>query len=111
MRNESKSTFKLRAEQIIKEKLGDVNLSTKVIAREMQLGRTIFFLQFHMAFGTSPTDYIRIARLEMAAGLLKQSPLPISGVATKVGFRNHAYFAKCFKDYYGLTPTAYQSRK
>ena len=58
--------------------------------------------------GTSPVDFLRNFRLKKAAALLKQKQYNISEIAYQTGFSSSAYFAKCFKAVYNLTPTEYQ---
>lgn len=59
---------------------------------------------------TSPNNYIRIKRLTIAAKLLKDSHgNNISDIGYAVGFSSLSYFAKCFKEHYGMTPTEYST--
>ena len=58
--------------------------------------------------GTSPVDFLRNYRLKKAATLLKQKQYNVSEVAYQTGFSSSAYFAKCFKAAYNVTPTEYQ---
>lgn len=57
--------------------------------------------------GTTPVDFLRNYRLRKAAALLKQGKATISEIAYQTGFSSSAYFAKCFKTVYHLTPTEY----
>jgi signal transduction histidine kinase/CheY-like chemotaxis protein len=58
--------------------------------------------------GVSPVDFLRDYRLRKAAVLIKQQQLSISEVAYSTGFSSPAYFSKCFKVLYGMTPKEYQ---
>ncbi|MDR0682968.1 MAG: substrate-binding domain-containing protein [Dysgonamonadaceae bacterium] len=58
--------------------------------------------------GVSPVDFLRDYRLKKAAVLIKQQHLSISEVAYRTGFSSPAYFSKCFKVLYGMTPKEYQ---
>ena len=58
--------------------------------------------------GTSPVDFLRNYRLKKAAVLLKQRQYNVSEIAYQTGFSSSAYFAKCFKAAYNVTPTEYQ---
>jgi AraC-like DNA-binding protein len=55
--------------------------------------------------GFSPNEVIRNMRLERAKQLLEQKAGNASEIAYMTGFNSPAYFAKCFKDYFGLTPS------
>lgn len=57
--------------------------------------------------GTTPVDFLRNYRLNKAAQLLKQKRYTISEVAYQTGFTSPAYFSKCFKAVYDVTPTEY----
>lgn len=58
--------------------------------------------------GTSPVDFLRNYRLGKAAQLLKQKKHTISEIAYQTGFSSPAYFSKCFKAVYEVTPTEFQ---
>lgn len=58
--------------------------------------------------GTTPVDFLRNYRLKKAAVLLKQKQYNVSEVAYQTGFSSSAYFAKCFKALYNVTPSEYQ---
>lgn len=58
--------------------------------------------------GTSPVEFLRNYRLNKASQLLKQGLLSISEIAYETGFSSPAYFSKCFRQVYGVTPTEYK---
>ena len=60
-------------------------------------------------FGTSVHAYIIEQRLEKAAGLLLESNLNVSQVATLVGYSKPSNFAAAFKKKYGVVPKNYKS--
>ena len=55
----------------------------------------------------APGELLRNFRLKRAAQLLSQKADSVTQIAYKVGFNNLSYFAKCFKELYGVTPSAY----
>jgi len=57
--------------------------------------------------GLTTSEFICSQRLKLATQLLKTSDINISQVGYSVGFNNHAYFSKCFKEAYKCSPTAY----
>lgn len=61
--------------------------------------------------GLTASEFIRSQRIKLAAQLLKSSDINISQVGYSVGFNDHSYFTKCFKEVYHCTPTAYSKRK
>ena len=46
-------------------------------------------------------------RLEVAAQLLKKADMNVTEVSIATGFSTLAYFTKCFKSAYGVSPTEY----
>jgi AraC-like DNA-binding protein len=51
-------------------------------------------------------EVINAYRLKKAAALLPEN-YTIAEVAFKTGFATPAYFSKCFRELYNITPTAY----
>jgi AraC family transcriptional regulator of adaptative response / methylphosphotriester-DNA alkyltransferase methyltransferase len=53
----------------------------------------------------------RLARIRMqrAAALLAETSLPVGAIATRVGYRQPAQFAKAFTRIYGVPPTRYRA--
>jgi transcriptional regulator GlxA family with amidase domain len=47
-------------------------------------------------------------RLDRAKSLLEQRAGNISEVAVRTGFRNMSYFAKCFKEKFGMNPSEFE---
>ena len=63
---------------------------------------------FNSLFGTSVHAYIIDQRLEKAAGLLLESDLNVSQIATLVGYSKPSNFAAAFKKKYGVIPKNYK---
>ncbi|MGB5555256.1 MAG: ATP-binding protein, partial [Flavobacteriaceae bacterium] len=55
----------------------------------------------------APGELLRNFRLKMAAQLLAQKADSVTQIAYKVGFNNLSYFAKCFKELYGVAPSSF----
>lgn len=67
---------------------------------------------FHRLFvahtGMGVAEYIRRRRLSEAALQLRQSSLPISGLATKYGFESQAAFTRAFGKAWGISPAKFR---
>ena len=61
---------------------------------------------FKRAFGVSPLQYVNSLRIESAAHLIRGTDTPIGQVAEHLGYDDPVYFARCFKKYMGLSPSA-----
>ena len=73
------------------------------------MGRSTLFKKIKALTGETPNHHILSARLESAALLLKDKSRTVTDVAFDVGFSSSAYFAKCFKDWFKLSPSDYQT--
>lgn len=63
------------------------------------------------AMGTTPSAYILERRLRRAADRLSASPgASITEIAFEMGFNDSAYFARCFRQQYGVPPRAWRSQ-
>ncbi|HYH29620.1 MAG TPA: AraC family transcriptional regulator [Pseudonocardia sp.] len=62
--------------------------------------------QFRAAFGTSPTRFRAMRRLDMARRLMRADHA-LSEVAAAVGFADQSHMTRVFKRTYGLTPAAW----
>ncbi|GAC1510468.1 MAG: AraC family transcriptional regulator [Ktedonobacteraceae bacterium] len=65
-----------------------------------------FARTFKQATGLAPHQYVLRTRIECAKGLLLQGRLPISEIATRVGFFDQSHFTRYFKRVVGVTPQA-----
>ena len=66
---------------------------------------------FHRAVNMTPFEYLMHYRILKAADTIQKNPgerIPISELATSVGFNNTSYFNKRFREYFGCTPTEYR---
>lgn len=68
--------------------------------------------QFHRCFkaltGTSPFEYAKRLRLQMAATLLRESDLTVAEIGSQVGWPDPFHFSKMFKSSYAQSPTGYR---
>lgn len=66
-----------------------------------------FTRAFKQALGVSPHQYIISARIEQARKLLLKGDLPLTQVATELGFYDQSHFTRTFKRLVGFTPQAF----
>ncbi|WP_434084234.1 helix-turn-helix domain-containing protein [Fodinibius salsisoli] len=77
----------------------------------MSVSSSTFYRKVKKYTDCSPTEYIKKFQLQKAAKLLLANFGNVSEVAYEVGFNNLSYFAKCFKEVYGVTPGEYLKKK
>lgn len=59
----------------------------------------------------TPTEYLIRYRIEQAKRMLRETELPITEIAFRVGFQNSAYFSKTFKIHTQTTPKEFRKAK
>lgn len=91
--------------KILDEKLGNSQLSVEELASDMGLGRSQFYRKIKSLTGYSPVEIIRKHRLKKARKMLVSTDRTISEIAYSTGFSTPAYFTKCFRDEYSVTPS------
>lgn len=107
--NELDREFMEKAQRIIEEHLDDSEFDVPAFSREMALGRTKLFSKIKGITGQTPNDFIVNIKLKKAAFWLNNNPeLNISDITYKLGFSSPKYFSKCFKEQFGITPSAYR---
>lgn len=82
-------------------------LSVEEFARHCHMGKTRFVHLFKTIYGTTYLEMFKEIRLKKAAELLADGK-SISTVGHSIGYNNLGYFAKSFKEQYGITPKLYQ---
>jgi len=97
-----------RALKYVDENLQNPSYSVMQLSKDMNMDRTGLYRKLVALTGYAPTMFIRSIRLKKALMLLNQKRYSQAEIAEKVGFNNAAYFSKCFKEEYGVSPSNYQ---
>lgn len=90
---------------IIFKQLDNPELSVEGLADQMATNRSHFQRKVKAITGISPSDLIRIIRLEKAKEFLLAKKGNITEVAYQSGFSSQSYFTKCFTQHFGISPT------
>ena len=81
------------------------------LARVSGVSDAHFARQFKQAFGVPPHRYLLTRRVERAAGLLRESNLPIAEIAFQTGWESLGTFGRTFRDVTGESPSAFRARE
>lgn len=92
---------------IIEEHMSDFEFSVMVFQKEAGMSRMQLHRKLKALTGSSASEFIRIQRLKRAEQLLSTNGIPVAEAAYSSGFNNLSYFAKCFKEQYGVMPSKY----
>lgn len=99
--NDFYSRFLSEAEKV----LDNPDIGVDDLATVMGLGRSQFYRKIKSLTNFSPVELLRQMRLKRARTLLTTTEKNISEIAYETGFSTPAYFTKCFRDAFGVTPS------
>ena len=95
----------------IQEHLED-DLSVESLCSAFYISKKKLYTIFNNSVGLSPQRYVTSQRIQEAKNLLLTTDLPLSLIASKVGFSDYNYFIKVFKLFdEGRTPKYYRKNK
>ena len=97
-----------RFDALVRDNLDNSELSNDFLAEKLNMSASTLTRKIRKMLNTSPNKYIQATRISVAAAMLKDSHgNNVSEISYAVGFASVSYFAKCFKDQFGVTPTEY----
>ena len=97
----------LEATAIIEDEY-DCPVALDDVARRVATSRRQLQRAFAEAGETSFRAYLQRVRMNRAAELLQDGGVPVSAVASAVGYRQAAQFAKAFRRHHGAPPSSYR---
>jgi AraC family transcriptional regulator of adaptative response / methylphosphotriester-DNA alkyltransferase methyltransferase len=105
---ERRRTLFEEAREIIEREYAD-DLSLDDLAHRVASSRRQLQRSFAEAGGTSFRSYLQQVRMARAAELLRDGSLPVNRVASAVGYRQPAQFAKAFRRHHGAPPSSFRA--
>ncbi|MDR2775625.1 MAG: substrate-binding domain-containing protein [Tannerella sp.] len=95
---------------IVENRFQESDLNVEDLSLDAGLSYTQLYRKIKALTGYTPNELLKIIRLQKAHQLLSPSGFNVSEIAYKTGFTSPSYFAKCFKDFYGESPSDYVKR-
>lgn len=87
------------------DNLGNPDLGTALIGEALDLSSRAVQKSFFRHVGLTPTSFITTRRMEWATSLLaRDDGQTITDIAFEVGFNDSAFFTRCFRRQFGLSP-------
>jgi AraC-like DNA-binding protein/ligand-binding sensor protein len=108
--NVAHGTAMRRAASFVRERLAEP-IRIGDVARHVGLSDTYFSRVFSQEMGMSFVRYVNAKRLERARALMRSSNATITEIAAMVGFSDHSYFTKLFRQETGMTPSAFRGSR
>ncbi len=82
----------------------ELDFDIQQLCQEMGMSRSSLHRKIRASADRSTAIFIREYRLKKAQKLVLETNLPIKTIAFKVGFTDLAYFSKCFKLLFKISP-------
>ena len=92
---------------IITENISNSAFNVQSLAEKTAMSYQYVHKKIVALTGEPPVELIRKIRLKRAVELMENKFGNISEIALETGFNNPAYFSKCFKNQFGLSPSEY----
>ena len=102
--------FLQKVMDLLEKHLSDTAFGMAEMQDALAMSKTQLYRKIKALTDQSPGEFIRNYRLKRAAQILSQQGDNVTQVAYAVGFNNLSYFAKCFKELYGVAPSAYSNQ-
>lgn len=83
-------------------------ISLEDISNSVNVSKSTALNIFTRYLNDTPVNYLVSVRLKKAAELLKSTENKIDFIAMETGFESDAYFCRCFKKHFGMTPGMYR---
>jgi signal transduction histidine kinase/CheY-like chemotaxis protein/AraC-like DNA-binding protein len=99
--------FLERLLKLLEEEHSDPDFGVPEMQRSLAMSKTQLHRKLKALTNEAPGELLRNFRLKRAAQLLRQQDDSVTQIAYKVGFNNLSYFAKCFKELFGQSPSSY----
>lgn len=91
----------------VEEHMSEADFTVDKLCAILNMSRTSFYNKLKDLTNKTPSDYIRLIKLNHAALLLKSQEFTIAEIAEKTGFNDAKYFREVFKKHYNMTPSKY----
>lgn len=92
----------------IEDNIGNAEISLDDMAEASAMSKSALNRKTKEVMGLTPIDLLKHARMRAAGNMLMDETLRISDIATMCGYSDPKYFARCFKQTMGVTPTEYR---
>jgi AraC family transcriptional regulator, regulatory protein of adaptative response / methylphosphotriester-DNA alkyltransferase methyltransferase len=97
------------AVELIERDYAVEGLSLRTVAQRIATSPRQLQRAFAENGGTTFRQELQRVRMDRAAQLLRLGSVPVSRVATAVGYRQPAQFAKAFRRHHGRAPSAFRN--
>ncbi|HEX2845980.1 MAG TPA: ATP-binding protein [Chitinophagaceae bacterium] len=103
--------FVKKVRELVEANFANYEFSVEQLCKLIFMSHSQLHRKLEALTGCSPNKFIRITRLNKAKELLTNPSSSIASVALDCGYNDSGYFARVFKQEYGVTPQEWRMRK
>lgn len=103
--------FVKKVREIVEANFTNYEFSVEQLCRQVFMSHSQLHRKLEALTNCSPNKFIKLVRLQKAKTLLANPALPIGTIALDCGYIDPGYFARVFKQEYGLTPQEWRAGK
>lgn len=89
----------------------DQDISREDIANAVFLNKDYMARVFKHETGVSVAAYVQREKLKLASALIASTDIPISDIASQIGYFSFSHFSRMFRQYTGMAPMEYRKAK
>lgn len=105
------NAFVLKMRAIVEDHLADTAFDVDRFCREAGMSHSNLHRKLTALTGRSANQFIRHVRLSRACTLLRDPERTIAAVADDCGFNDPVYFARAFRQEFGVAPSEWRSKQ
>jgi signal transduction histidine kinase/DNA-binding response OmpR family regulator len=106
--NSIDAEFLQNAMQIVEINMESEDFNIETFTQKIGMSRSTLNRKLKALTNQTINQFIQSARLNRAADLIRQKSGTVAEIGFQTGFRSTAYFVKCFKDKFGVTPGKFE---
>jgi signal transduction histidine kinase/ligand-binding sensor domain-containing protein/CheY-like chemotaxis protein/AraC-like DNA-binding protein len=103
--NEHNDQFVKKILEVIRANMANAEFGKDDFASAMNVSTSLLYKKIKSLTNQSPTDFIKMVRLDYALELLQSHKYSVTEVSELCGFSSIGYFSTVFKKYFGKSPT------
>jgi YesN/AraC family two-component response regulator len=101
--------FMNKVMEVIEDHISDENFSIEEFGKDVAMSRSQIHRKLKALTGKSASLYLRSVRLSKAKKMIEERKATISEISYMVGFSSPAYFSRCYKEEFGVTPSTHSN--
>ena len=103
--NEFNDKFVKKMLEVVRANMANTEFGKEDFAFSMNISSSLLYKKVKSLTNQSPTDFIKMVRLDYALELLQSHKYTVTEVSEYCGFSSLGYFSTVFKKHFGKSPT------